>query len=860
MGSTFRRGRTPQETLPAHGHPPPNAHAIRRKATRRWLLTLIVSIVLITILSIPLGPLPPIGGLANPGGGLWEVAEGAIHPKRLELAFPQLDGQVVVYRDPYGIPHIFATTEHDLFFAQGFVHAQDRLFQMDLTRRAAEGKLAEVFGARVGSFDVLETDTFVRTIGLGALAEQRVQEIATDDPTRVPLDAYAEGVNAYLRRAGGNLPLEFKLLDYAPGPWRPADSFAVGLLLAWSLSGSFEDLELSLLAEGLGIAVDELFPIWGPYQVPVDPRPGPRSVGAQPLHFAPEFREAARDLLRRARDAQSFLGGPLAGSNNWAIRGSRTDTGAPRLANDPHLQFQLPAIWYENHLVGLSGGGGTFNVNGVSLPGIPTVILGQNRRIAWGATNVGADVVDLYRETVDEAAGKYLYRGVWRDLEVRNEVIRVKGGAPITLAVKSTIHGPLVTERGQTLAMRWTGYEPGNLLRPFYEIDLATNWAEFRAALEHFTVPAQNFVYADVEHIGMRSNGLYPIRIRSDTLVAFDGRFPLNGSSGVFEWVDFVDFEAYPESVDPREGYVLSANQQPQHPGYVPYLGWSWDPGYRARRIQEMLAADDRVTAEEFKAMQLDTVDVMAREFAPFVADAVSGSCATATCTQALAAFSAWASAPSGGAFRMDQDKGAPAIWWRFANALRPEMFRDEWEAGGVADLMLPLPNVMEHLLKNEDTSHWFDDVRTGTIVEPWQDSVRRAWGGALDGLVADLGGDVSAWRWGDLHVRQFDHLTGLEALRRGPFPADGDALTVNVAAGEVARGGPSWRLLADLAPALNSKGIYPGGQSGNPASPHYDDLLEMWLAEEHHDLIFPANADAMPSDRIASTLILRRA
>lgn len=817
----------------SRGHQPD-----RKRSAAKGVVTVALSAVFLILLSTPMGILPPIGGLANPGGGIWVVGEGAAHPIRQEISFPELQSTVTVYRDRLGIPHIFAANEHDLFFAQGYVHAQDRLWQMDVTRRVGLGELAEAFGPSIGDLDVVELDTFIRTIGLPHLARTFAAETDPAAPYARAAAAYAEGVNAYLRVTGTlGLPLEFKLLNYGARPWTTADSLAVGLYLTWSLSGTFEDLDLSLIAEGIGIdAVNELFPIEGPFQRPVDPHPGTKGGGL----FGEGFGVAARDVLAKESALTALIGsGPLFGSNNWAVAGNRTDTGKPRLANDPHLSFQLPAIWYENHLVG-----GGFDVYGVSLPGVPTVVLGQNRNIAWGATNVGGDVIDLYRETVD--GDRYLFEGSWRDLDVRPETIRVKGGEPIALTVRSTVHGPLVTERGQTLAMRWTGTEGKDLLRAFYEINRAGDWTDFTNALQSYTVAAQNFVYADTAgHIGIRSNGLYPIR-------NFDARFVAEGATGMNEWTGFVPFDEYPQAFDPDEGYVLSANQQPQHDGYPYYMGWSWDPGYRARRIAEIFEADDRVTADDLAAMQLDTLDVMAREFTPYVVRAVSGNCASAACTSALAATQAWD-------FRMDPELAAPAIWWRFANHLREQMFTDEWQAAGIDGLLWPFPNVMEDLLKNDPDSPWWDDVRTAAR-ETWDDIVRRAWGFAVDDLVAELGPSVSTWRWGDVHHRTFAHLTALGPLSRGPFRSGGSTLTVNVAPGDLASAGPSWRLLADLSDLTKSRGVYPGGQSGNPLNPHYDDLLALWLDGEYHDFVLPMSAATMPANAVESTLILRGA
>jgi len=811
------------------------------------LLKEVVSVVLaagfVVLLSVPLGPLPPLGGLLNPNGGIWTVAGSATFPAHQELSMAGLDGDVTVLRDTYGVPHVFATTNRDLFFALGYVHAQDRLWQMDVQYRLAAGRLAEILGP-----SSVESDAFMRTIGLARNAERFVANLTAGDIERAALEAYKAGVNTRIAGlAFADLPLEYRLLDYRPEAWTPAKSVAMGALIAYGLSASFDDVELGLLQDHLGTsAVDELFPAVSPLQVPIVPN-GTRGGG--PV-VGPE---AARDVLAKARLVEPFLG-PLRslGSNNWVVAANRSETQRPMLAGDPHLMFQLPAIWYEVHLCG-----GDYDAYGVSFPGVPGILIGFNRYIANSETNTGADVTDFYRETVNATdPGTYLFRGQWVAFNVTRETIRVRGGADVAVDVKESVHGPLVTERGESLAMRWTGRDFGHELEAVLLWMKARNWTEFRDALRQWNNPAQNFAFASWDGttgtIAIRSNGLVPIRNNTQ------GRVPLDGASGDYEWTGWVPFDEYPQAVDPAQGFLASSNQPPAGPRYPHYLGWTWDPGYRARRINELLnstiARNGSVRFSEMQAFQLDITELAAAAIVPYLLDATEMRCAMpgpGDFCAARGALAAWD-------FRMATNSTAATIWHEFYFDYLEGTFGDEWAAANVSDLMLPYPNVLENLTRNAPYSPWFDDVRTYQV-ETRSATLNRA----LDRAVTDLGGSYGplgpAWEWGRVHARYFPHLTELSVLARGPYPSEGDEVTLNPAAGLLAEAGPSWRMVVDLGRPENSVTVYPGGQSGHPLSPHYDDLLRLWLKGEYMAIDFPSTPQLPPS-RLESTLILRRA
>ena len=772
---------------------------------------------------------------------MWTLAETANHPILQELRLTGLDGDVTVLRDDWGVPHIFATTNHDLFLALGYVHAQDRMWQMDIQYRFAAGRLSEVLGRKY-----IEQDTFLRTIGLQRDAAIYLATLPASDPSVQALQWYSAGVNAWIAQTPArDLPLEFRLLDYKPEPWTPVHSATEGGLLAFSLSADFTDIELGLLADGLGpAAVDELFPVASPVPVPPIVPNGTRGGG---LVVNPV---AARDLLAKVRSLEPFLG-PLrsgVGSNNWVVAADRSATGRPLLAGDPHLRFQLPAIWYEVHLHG-----GEYDVYGASLPGAPGVFIGFNRNIAWSETNTGADVTDFYRETVNPLnPDQYRYFGGWRNFSVIPERIRVREWSDLTVIVKESIHGPLVTQHGETLAMRWTGNASVSAIEANLQWMKASSWTEFRDALRLWKNPAQNFAFASwggspqASTIAIRSNGLFPIR--NNTL----GRVPLDGTGG-FEWTGWVPFDAYPEAVNPAQGYLVSANQIPAGAGYPYYLGWQWDPGYRAKRINFLLDEVNRtslVRTTDLRAIQGDTLDAAAQVLVPIVLAAAG--CTTTLCTASEQVLQAWD-------FRMETNRSGASIWYTFIQAFIQDTFGDEWERAGVSDLMMPYPNVLERLVQFLPDSPWFDDVRTAGTVETRDAIIHRAMEKAVQDLASRLGPDPTQWAWGRIHAREFAHLSGIAALSRGPYAAEGDDITVDPGAGLTARGGPSWRMVVPLGTPENATVIYPGGQSGNPLSPHYADQLPPWLARLYRDILYPTAAP-LPAGRLESTLILRRA
>ncbi|MDQ7842550.1 MAG: penicillin acylase family protein [Armatimonadota bacterium] len=724
------------------------------------------------------------------------------------LAVPGLEEPVEVLRDRWGVPHLVARNAYDLFFAQGFVHAQDRLWQMEFNRRVASGRLSEIFGATT-----LSTDRFLRTVGLrrAAEAEWPIQ----DEEARAAARAYADGVNAFLRLAGSRLPVEFTLLRFRPDPWTPVDSLAFAKLMAWVLSGNWEsEILRAHLAARFG--PDGMRALMPPY-------PANHPVIVPRTDFA-DFRSPA--VLRLLEAAPSRRG---VGSNNWVVSSARTDTGAPLLANDPHLEAGMPSIWYEMHLQG-----GGFNVIGATFPGTPGVVIGHNEHIAWGVTNAGPDVQDLYIERFHPAdPTRYLFRGRWERAAVVEERIVVRGRRePEVLTVRITRHGPVlnavVEGLPSFLALRWTALTPGKILSSLGRLNRARNWREFREALRDWTVPAQNFVYADREgNIGYQLPGRIPLRARGD------GLLPVPGWTGEYEWVGEIPFDRLPSWFNPERGYLVTANNRIVPPSYRYLLGLEWDPGFRAQRIEAMLREKPRLGLPDFQRIQNDLLSLPGQAMVRAL-----GTVRVTTEPGAwmLAELRGWDGV-------LSPDSRAAAIYEAvrvtlprllFADVLGPDLFKrylDRSDAWMLA---------VTRLLNDPASPWWAPRGRDAVVVQALEE--------AYDILRHRLGSDRTTWTWGRLHVMRFEHPMGRVRALSWIFnatapPTGGDLYTVN-------NGGfdattfrqvvvASYRQIVDLADFDRSVAIHTTGQSGLPFHRHYKDFVPLWARGQYHPLVF---------------------
>lgn len=741
-----------------------------------------------------------------------------------------ISGDVRVYRDDYGVPHIFGGSDRDVYFAVGYLHAQDRLWQMELMRRAGQGRLAEVLGE-----PALKIDRMFRTLGLWRHAQKTLPMI--DEKTRLSLQAYADGVNEFLQTHKGKYPIEFDLLNIEPEPWVIEHSLLISRLMAWELNYSrWVDVILTQLVERLGpVKAAEIFPTWpegAPLIVPDELRG--KKLGL-----------AGNQLLDADRAFKSLLGtsGLESGSNAWAISGTKSMTGKPVLANDPHLMFSAPGRWYELHAEGPG-----LAVEGASIAGVPFVVIGRNRSIAWGVTNAMLDDEDFYAEEVDSVQHPTLYKlnNSWRRLETRVDTILVKDGPPVLLTVYQTHRGPIVNRMEPSaqfsrhlLSMRWVGHEISNEAHAFYLINRAGSWGEFLEGVRQFAVPAQNFVYADTAgNIGYHLGGRIPIRkTKTPTLV-----FP--GQTDEFDWKGFVPFEEMPQSFNPPEGFVATANNRIVSESYPYYLSNLWEPEWRIVRISEVLKSQPRFSVEEMERLQQDVLSPHAREVVPIIVRAYQGRQNEPVDVQAtLSYFRNWY-------YEMKVNDVSTTLFQVFFVRMVKNTLEDEMGPQLLAlyDTLAALPLEAVTKLMKKGASPWFDNIQTPQV-ENMDDQIRQSLGEALQDLKARYGGEIKEWRWGTVHQVEFPHVFSSNALLHplltiGPYPTGGSHSTVNkgdfpLSQPFINHVGPSIRQIFDLSSYRNDRAVMPPGQSGQVFQKHHNDQTMLWTHGAYRKRLF---------------------
>ncbi len=744
--------------------------------------------------------------------GAW-VYLGSLKPQRAgRLPLEGLSAPVEVERDAHGVVRIRAQSLEDLFFAQGVVHAQERLWQMEFQRRIGQGRLSEVLGAAT-----LPQDRFLRTLGVYRAAEAAYERLLPEEKAAV--DAYVAGVNAYLK-THPPLPLEFRLLGFAPEPWRGPDVLAWAKMMSYDLSANWdrELLRYRLLLRGLSRErVEALLPPYpaeAPTVLPAPPAPAPSPVPAPPLPREGEEQGVAALLAL----AQSLPKGVEA-SNNWVVAGSRTTTGKPFLADDPHLSLGFPSLWF---LMALEAPG--YRVIGASLPGVPGIVIGRNDRIAWGVTNVGADVQDLY--ILEEAPGGYRHRGQVRPYRVREERIQIKGGGEEVLRVRETVYGPVLTDalgdyQGPPLALRWVSLDPeDHILQAFLGVNRAQNWGEFKEALRHYSAPSQNFVYADVDgNIGYIAPGKFPIRRPGHT-----GAYPVPGN-GEWDWQGYRSPEAWPQLFNPPEGLIVTANHRVTPPGFPYALTEDWAEPYRAKRILELLKAKDRLSLEDMKAAQLDQKSLLFQDFRPVL--------------ELLTPLSPRAEAWRARLLRWDGDmRDGPeaslfAAWYTELTRL-PER--------EVGEAFWDEPRYLLRALKEGDPN--CDRLET-----EYRETCLDFAALALEKALERFEGNPPPWR--RLHRAHFAHAvlthTPLAPLVDQKIGAGGDRYTVNVGPFDPRdfrmTKGPSYRQIVDLARLEASLFVHAPGQSGHPLEGQARSLFPLWARGEYLPMAFTAPA-----------------
>jgi penicillin amidase len=749
-----------------------------------------------------------------------------------------LQAPVEIVRDRWGIPHIYAENDHDLLFAQGYVHAQDRFYQMEFSRRIGQGRLAEMLGD-----SALEDDKYIRTLGWWRTAQEEANML--EGETKMLLEAYAEGVNAYVESHRDALAVEFAILRLTGTkveiePWAPVHSLAWGKVMALNLGGNMDnEIWRARIAAELG--QEALAELETPY--PADlPVIVPGSSGWNPSR--------GDRLTALIEHTLAFKGAGGIGSNNWVIAGSRTTTGMPLLANDMHLGIQMPSIWYEVglHCVPLGEANCSFNVTGFSFAGVPGVIVGHNDRIGWGVTNLGPDVQDVYIERVNpENPNQYEVNGEWVDFEMTREEILVAGkDEPEVIEVRVSRHGPVLNEviedlpvgPDQVLALKWTALEPSEVFKAVLMLDTARNWGEFREALTFWHVPSQNFVYADVEgNIGYQAPGRIPIRARGD------GQMPVPGWTDEYEWTGYIPFEELPSRFNPAEGFIVTANNAVVDDSYPYLISLDWNRGYRAQRITEMIEALGQVSVDDIKEIHGDNKSLPAGEIIPYLTALKPEEPHLGHALEHLAIWD----------LQEDRDSAEAALYEatlaHLVAAIFDELPEDLRPDGNSWTMVL-----LRKLLAQPE-NHWWDDSSTPTI-ESRDDILLRALQEGYAWLEERYGDEVDRWAWGKMHTSTFENQSlgqsgiGLiEAIfNRGPVPTSGGSDIVNATSWSLEEPAivtsiPSERMILDLTNWQSSLSMHTTGQSGHPFHKHYGDMILPWRDIEYHQMHWDRSA-----------------
>jgi penicillin amidase len=814
---------------------------------RGWIKPALLAGFLLLFLILgesPLGPLPPFGKFFDPFAGFWANAD-ADRYRDAELSLPGLHEPVRVVFDKRRVPHIFAQNDRDLFYAQGYVTARDRLWQMEIGTQAAAGRLAEILGPKL-----LDRDRFQRRLGMLQSARGDLEAMRKDPLAWNAAEAYADGVNAFIAGLSrADLPIEYKLLDYAPEPWTPLKTALLVKNMQWTLSGGGDDLPLSNTLARMGPDfVRHFFPASDPSIEPVIPPGTPwgnvkdtSSVSASaPVDSLP------LPTLPARRD-------PDNGSNNFVLAGTKTRSGYPILANDPHLDLSLPSTWYEIQLAAPG-----VNAYGVSLPGGPGVVIGFNKSIAWGLTNGSDDVFDWYRERFrDSTLAEYRHGKEWKPVRKVVEAIKVRGKGIVYDTVLWTHHGPVVLKSMEKPpdrntpalhALRWLAHDPSDELQTLLLAMKASDYNEFSAAVRNFKCPSQNFAFASAGRvpgagapvaptggdIAMDHQGLFPLKWPGQ------GRFVLDGENPAHDWRGWIPMEENPRSKNPARGWLASANQSPTDSTYPHFLGADFLNGTRAKRLAQLVSEADSVDAAAALAILLDDKNLHAAEVLPVLLGKLKGAALSKNDSACLADLARWD-------YRHTPGKKAPALfeeWWtRLYRAIWKDDFGDDAE-----HYQWPSKSRTRRLILEEPDEDWFDDATTPAR-ETLASLARRTFAEAC----ATLRNTDATWaEYRPVNIR---HLAFIDAFSRLKVATGGCGDCVNA---QKTVHGPSWRMVVSLGHPNRGLGIYPGGQSGNPGSPHYDEFIADWAAGKAYDLLFLEEPGADGASSIQGEIVYR--
>jgi penicillin G amidase len=780
----------------------------------KFTLSLLLALGVFYVLNTKLGSVPPIGKFLSPAHGIWQNE----HEESTSGNF-QINGlldKVTVHYDVNLIPHIFAENDTDLYRSQGYITAKHRLWQMEFQTYAAGGRLSEIIGEKALNYDRTQ-----RRKGMGFGAENALEKMKEDPEILKFLEAYSEGINSYINSLQPkNYPVEYKLLDYKPEQWNSTKTALLLMYMTDMLCGRDYDLEFTNALREFGKdRFDLLYPDFFDINDPVIPKETDWSFINTPITETPQS-QLPLDSIPETMEKPD----PDNGSNNWAVSGSKSYSGNPILANDPHLGLNLPSIWFVMQLATP-----THSSFGATLPGALGVVSGFNNYIAWGETNATRDVKDWYKiEFKDKSRKQYKYNKTWKNTTVRVEEIKIKGQKTFLDSVIYTHYGPVSydhTFKGngekEGYAMKWAGLIGGNNQRTLLDLNTAQNYDDYLKALDHWVAPAQNFVFASTQgDIALWIQGLFPNKWKGQ------GKFLMDGSNPENDWQNFIPKEFNAHTKNPERGFVSSANQHPVDESYPYYVFNDGYETYRNRVINTFFRTKEKITIQDFKDLQNNNFNLKASELLPYIFEHMDTSTLNAEETNILNIIKKWD-------FNSDIDKLSPSIWdlwWK-------KLYEITWDEFGVEQVALEKPFTYQtiYMLKNYPEDDFMDIVET-----PKKETSKDLFLITFKETAKELtewkakNGDYKWQKYKGTYVGHL--LQALPAFSRFDLPIGGDRNTVNAAD---KNHGPSWRMIVEMSSPPKALGIYPGGQSGNPGSKYYDNFIDKWAVGDYIDLVF---------------------
>ena len=806
------------------------------KPILKAIFTFIVALSLLLLLNTKLGSIPPLAKFLDPFHGFWKNAECKKKSRTETLTLDELKGKVEIQFDEQMIPHIFAENNYDLYYAQGYITAKDRLWQLDFQTRFAAGRLSEVIGEKA-----IDIDTYQRRMGMVYGAENTILEMEKDPKIKEIMGAYTAGINAYIHSLKpADYPIEFKILDYQPEDWKPINSALLLKLMSATLTGGSTQFYMSNILSKYGPdVVKELFPDYPFGEDPIIPKG--TQWNFKPIQIPKQPTVLSENTVCNQTTKQMEEG---IGSNNWALAGAKTSSGYPMLANDPHLDLTLPSIWYQIQMAS-----NDVNAYGVSIPGAPGIVIGFNANVAWGVTNVDANVMDWYRiKFKDHSQQEYWYDNKWNLVKPRIETIAVRGGKTIVDTVYYTHHGPIVylnNQKSKNLsqcdnipvghALRWIAHDPSNDIRTFYMLNRAKNYTDYRQALANYTAPAQNFIFASVDNdIAITSSGYFPLKWDNQ------GKFLLDGSDPANDWHGRIPVDQNPTVKNPSRNFVSSANQRPTDATYPYYLNWEFANYERAHRINQRLSVMTGASVDSLRSLQNDNYSVLAEDILPTLLSAIDIKSLNATESKGFEMLRKWDKC-------FHADAIAASIFELWQKDISAKTWADQFDVMNVP-MRYPSGDELVELIVKEPNSNWFDDNRTPQK-ETRDDIIRAAYKFAVDSLQRKYGAISGDWKWGNVKHTHVPHLAKIAGFGSKFLNNGGSKTSVNATS---EKNGPSWRMIVALGKSVKAYGVFPGGESGNPGSFYYDDMVDTWSSGKLNELVYLQSKDDK-SERIIS-------